>query len=294
LSDPSPIFTIDRSLFAEKFPAKPFAVRHSLAGHPLFELERLVELSRRLPASDVESNAGSVAVNQDPTATPATGLSIDETIIRIRECGAWLVLKLVEQDPEYRALLDRCLDEIAGYSKLSTTMKREAFIFVSSPRSVTPYHIDPEHNFLLQIHGRKTVNIFDPTDPELVSDQQIEGLFLGAHRNIEYRPSMQQKAWTYSMGPGEAAHFPVVAPHWIQNEDEVSVSFSITFRSELSERMTRVHQLNARLRKLGLAPARVGAHPAMDSVKDVVYRAVRKVGGLVGAGEEETRRAYTS
>jgi len=291
LSDP--IFTIDRSLFAEKFPAKPFALKHSLAGHPLFELERLVQLSRRLPPSDVESNAGSVGVNQDPASTPSTGLSIDETILRIRECGAWLVLKLVEQDPEYRALLDRCLDEIAQYSPLSTTMKREAFIFVSSPRSVTPYHIDPEHNFLLQIHGKKTVNIFDPTDPELVTDLQIEGLFLGAHRNIEYRPSMQQKAWTCTMGPGDASHFPVVAPHWIQNEDEVSVSFSITFRSEISERMTRVHQLNARLRKLGLAPARVGAHPAIDSVKDVVYRAVRKVGGFGGGSEEETRRAYT-
>ncbi len=44
LSDP--IFTIDRSLFAAKFPAKPFVVKHSLAGHPLFELERLVRLSR--------------------------------------------------------------------------------------------------------------------------------------------------------------------------------------------------------------------------------------------------------
>lgn len=289
-----PIFTIDRSLFAATFPAKPFVVKHSLAGHPLFELDRLVQLSRQLPPADVESNAGSVGVNQDPAATPATGLTIDETILRIRECGAWLVLKLVEQDPEYRELLDRCLDEIARYSPLSTTMKREAFIFVSSPKSVTPYHIDPEHNFLLQIHGRKTVNIFDAADPELISEQQKEGLFCGAHRNIEYRPSMQERAWTCTMEPGDATHFPVVAPHWIQNEDDVSVSFSITFRSPISERMSRLHQLNARLRKLGLSPTRVGAHPAIDSVKDVAYRALRKVGGLGGDRGEETRRAYTA
>ncbi len=139
------------------------------------------------------------------------------------------------------------------------------------------------------------MNIFDPADPELISEQQKEGLFCGAHRNIEYRPSMQERAWSCTMEPGDAAHFPVVAPHWIQNQDDVSVSFSITFRSPVSERMSRLHQLNARLReKLGLSPAGVGAHPTIDSVKDVVYRAVRKAGGLVGDRGEETRRAYTS
>ena len=32
---------------------------------------------------------------------------------------------------------------------------REAFIFISSPNTVTPYHMDPEYNFLLQIRGTK-------------------------------------------------------------------------------------------------------------------------------------------
>jgi cytochrome P450 len=29
--------------------------------------------------------------------------------------------------------------------------QREGFIFISSPGAVTPFHLDPEHNFLLQI-----------------------------------------------------------------------------------------------------------------------------------------------
>ena len=89
------------------------------------------------------------------------------------------------------------------------------------------------------------------------------------------------------MRAGDGVHVPVTAPHWVKNGPEVSVSFSITFRSPISERMTRLHQLNARLRKLGLSPARVGAHPTIDSVKDVVYRAVRKAGGLVGDRGED-------
>ena len=44
----------------------------------------------------------------------------------------------------------------------------EGFIFVSSPGSVTPYHIDPERNFLLQVRGNKTMHMFDGSDRSLL------------------------------------------------------------------------------------------------------------------------------
>ena len=71
---------------------------------------------------------------------------------RIAECGSWMVLKRVEQDPEYAALLDRCLDGVAAQAGVSLPrmLRREGFIFLSSPSAVTPFHLDPEHNFLLQ------------------------------------------------------------------------------------------------------------------------------------------------
>ena len=132
--------------FVEKFNRRPFMIGHELCDHPLFQLERLMELSQRLPEASVEYNAGDLPVSQDPTRTPRNGLSIPETIARIRENKSWLVLKNVEQDDQYGTLLNRCLDQMETITRqIAPGMKkREGFIFISSPESITPYHIDPE------------------------------------------------------------------------------------------------------------------------------------------------------
>src|SRR5687767_4054170 len=94
------------SAFREHSGQRPFLVRHNLAQHELFTLPRLIELSRRLPASSVEYNAGDIPVSIDPAQTPRTGLSVEETLRRIAECRSWMVLKYVEQDPAYCDLLE--------------------------------------------------------------------------------------------------------------------------------------------------------------------------------------------
>ena len=113
-----------------------------------------------------EYNAGTLPVNQDQRLTPRNGLSVDETIRRIEECKSWMVLKHVENDPTYRELLYDCLAEVKPLSERIVPGMREAYayIFLTSPGSVTPYHMDPEHNFLLQIRGSKTVHLFDGRD----------------------------------------------------------------------------------------------------------------------------------
>ncbi|HVP06473.1 MAG TPA: hypothetical protein VMS71_01425, partial [Candidatus Acidoferrum sp.] len=142
----------DRAIFDSFYPFKPFVMRHRLVDHPLFALPRLVQLSKTLPAANVEYNAGEVQVNQDPTSTPRTGLSMAETIQRIEQAHSWMVLKYVETDPEYRDLLYSCLDEARMLAEVHTpgAFQYEGFIFITSPKAVTPYHMDPEHNFLLQ------------------------------------------------------------------------------------------------------------------------------------------------
>ena len=73
--NPAPLVEVDRQVFAAYFNRKPFRVRHSLPGHPLFELPRLLELARALPERFVEYNAGAVPVGVRPEETPRTGLS---------------------------------------------------------------------------------------------------------------------------------------------------------------------------------------------------------------------------
>ena len=265
---------IDRDRFNAHFARTPFLVPHRLARHTLFALPCLVELSKRLPASQVEYNAGEVPVGLDPARTPRNGLSPEETIRRIAECRSWLVLKHVEHDPSYRLLLDHCLAGVRGASARLTAGMRDphAFIFVSSPGAVTPYHMDPEENFLLQIRGSKAISVFDPADRRVVSEPDIERFMSGAHRNLAWRDEFQDRARAFNLAPGQALHIPFAAPHWVQNGPEVSISFSITFNTRASMRTWHAHRLNARLRRWGVAPVPVGRSALRDGVKQLVSR----------------------
>jgi Cupin superfamily protein len=271
------VVALESPRFLTELNLRPFPVRHALAGHPAFRIERLIDLARRLPAHQVEYNAGDLPITQDPRRTPRTGLSVEETIQRIAECRSWMVLKRVEADAEYQRVLDECLDQLAPLAPEMRT--RRAFIFLSSPGSVTPYHIDHEYNFLLQIHGRKSISIFDRS---AVTEEELERFYRGEHRNLVFADHRANGVQTFELGPGDGVHVPVNAPHYVRNGSEVSISFSITFRTPEGDRRGAVYAVNDRLRRLGLAPRAVGTAPLVDRAKylgfSLYQRARRRLG----------------
>ncbi|MGL4551121.1 MAG: transcription factor [Gemmataceae bacterium] len=273
------LLRIDRATFDPQFGRRPFAVGHHLADHPLFRLDRILLLARSLPEDRVEYNAGELPVGIDGSLTPRNGLSIEETVRRIEACRSWMVLKNVERDPEYAALLGACLEEVAatGHPAAQDMVHREAFLFLSSPGSVTPYHIDPEQNFLLQIRGKKFITVFDGEDRSLLTDPELEKFYQGAHRNLVYKDEFGPKGTTFEMDPGDGVHVPVTAPHWVKNGPDVSVSFSITFQNRASERRGIIYRVNGLLRGRGLTPPPVGASPWRDGLKSLGYRVVRRL-----------------
>ncbi|QDV25634.1 cupin-like domain-containing protein [Aureliella helgolandensis] len=276
--------SLDAREFTAKFNRQPFTIGHQLVDHPLFDLQRLVELSQFLPPNSVEYNSGDLPVTQDPDLTPRNGLAIDETIRRIEECQSWMVLKNVEQDPEFRDILYDCLDEIREIVEpIAPGMRvREGFIFVSSAGSVTPFHIDPENNFLLQIRGHKQVQLFDVEDRSVMSEEQLEKFFTGAHRNIPFLPEYEAKGHWFELQPGEGLHFPVAAPHWVKNGSQVSISFSITFQTDSSQRRQSLHRWNNGMRRMGIPPSPVGARPWSDEVKYAGIRGCRVAKRILG------------
>ena len=286
------LLIMSRGTFCTHFGKVPFLVRHRLAAHELFSLPRLVELSKRLPASQVEYNAGEVPVGLDPARTPRNGLSPEETIRRIEECRSWLVLKNVQCDPAYRLLLEDCLAEVRAASPPLTRGMCEprAFIFVSSPGAVTPYHMDPEENFLLQIRGSKTMSVFDLADRSIVSEPQIERFFSGAHRNLAWRDDYQREAQLFDLEPGLALHVPFAAPHWVQNGPAVSISFSITFNTKASLRTLHVHRFNGQLRRWGVQPTPAGRSALRDGLKQFVARAGARATRVLGWRERALHR----
>jgi hypothetical protein len=266
---------VDPRRFADHFGRRAFELGHALADHPLFRLERLVELAAELPAERIEYNPGDLEVNQDAARVRPGELSVAETIRRIETCGSWMVLKHVQRDPDFGALLDDCLDELAArVEPLSGRIFRPiAFLFVSSPRAITPFHVDPENNFLLQVRGTKFMRVFDPADRELVTDAALERIFAGGQRNLVLDGDLAARGETFRLDPGCGVHVPVHAPHYVRNGDDVSVSFSVTFDTYASDRRKAVYWSNHKLRSLGLAPRPPGART--DPLKHGVYRGLR-------------------
>ena len=270
------LLDIDAETFRGCFARKPFAIGHGLSNHPLFEIPRLMQLCRSLPESSVEYNAGNIPLSVAPEKTPRNGLSAEETIVRIAECQSWMVLRCVEQDPEYRALLHRCLAEVARHSEvLSRGMFLEqGFIFLSSPGSVTPFHLDPEENFLLQIRGSKRVEVFDGHDRSILSEEELEQLYYWNHRNLAHKN--RGRAWTFDLVPGRGMHIPLTAPHYVLNGPQVSISFSITFRTLDVKRRRMVHICNAFLRQRGFRPTPAGTRPWLDFLKYAGFGSVQR------------------
>jgi len=266
---------IKKGSVGDEMPTKAFRLRHELASHPLFTLERLAKLAAFLPKEQVEFN-GPVSPNQDPRLTPSNGLSAEETVRRIEECQSWMVLQNVQDDPEYKALMDACLDEVAEQTGgvMGGALRRQAFIFVTSPNNVTPFHADPEHNFLIQIRGTKRMSLFDPKDRTIVSDEDSE-LHPGKHRNLQYEESFESRGIQQFLAPGDSIYVPIFAPHWVQNGPEVSVSFSVTWHTEHSDWLVKLSYMNAALRKFGFPQAQEGMHPAWDKAKVMAYNVMR-------------------
>jgi Cupin-like domain len=264
------------------YPEQRLHLSHSLLSHPLLTLDALVGLASALPADSVEYNSGKLPIGIDPADVPSPTLSPAETIRSIEENGSWMVLKRIEQHPDYARFLEETLAEIEPMvrEKTGAMLGREGFIFVSSPGSVTPFHFDPEHNILLQVRGSKTMSLFPADDESIISAQAVEAFHFGKHhRNQPWQDGFTDKGQAITLVPGEAIYVPVKAPHWVQNGPEVSISLSITWRSEWSYEEADARGFNHLLRKAGLNPSAPARFPKRNRAKSLAFRVVRKLSG---------------
>jgi quercetin dioxygenase-like cupin family protein len=276
----------DTAPFACAYPEASAELRHRLAGHPLFTLAALKALALRLPVSDMLGCRGDVPVNAGAAGAPPTGRSVAETIDTIGRCGSWVVMKRVEQDAAYGALLETLLAEIAPEVRSLTgpMLRREAFVFVSSPGATTPFHFDPEHNILMQLQGTKTVTVLPPGDERIAPGPAHEAYHLDGSYGLEWRDELAPLARSVTMAPGDALYIPVKAPHWVLNGADVSVSLSITWRSGWSLRENDAHGCNRILRRIGFNPRPPRRFPADNRAKALAFQCIRKARHLVGAG----------
>ncbi len=177
-----------------------------------------------------------------------------DVIRNLRDANAWLTLLNIEGDPVYAELMNTMLDQLEPgmLARQGKMRNRVAFIFVSSPNSVTPVHFDIEHSLLMQVDGAKTVSIGE-FGSEPVRRHEIERYWDGSHGRIEDLP---QELATFPLTPGRAVYLPPGVPHWVHNGPEVSVSVTLTYFTAATVRKNRIEDFNSRLRRMHLHPPR--------------------------------------
>jgi hypothetical protein len=269
----------NRQLFAANYPEIPHKLSHALGEHALLTIEALAQLGEALPGTSVEYNRGDLPVGIDPALVPANGLSIGDTIRMVETSGSWAVLKNIEQNAEYEALLLGLLGELKPHieAKTGRMLRPQGYIFVSSPGAVTPYHFDPEHNILLQLRGSKTMTQFPAGDARYAPDQTHEGYHTGGHRNLVWGDELANGGTEWPLSRGEALFVPVMAPHHVKNGPAVSISLSITWRSDWSFTEADARAFNGVLRKIGMQPRAPGRFPVQNTAKALAWRALRKL-----------------
>lgn len=265
------------------------ALHHNMHEHPLFQMHELAKLAKELvPFSQCRFMRHDV--------TPASkiahdslhpdGRSIDECFERIEELNAWLALYNIEVIPRYQALLDEIVDTMRAQIEREQPgiFRVNGFVFITVPPSVTPFHIDRENNLWLQLHGRKTLNVWDHRDRSIVPAEAVED-FIVTHslRKVRFKEEFRPLSHEFNAHPGDGVYFPSTSPHmtnsntaWTSPGDRVSISVGVTFYTSATRKAARVHQVNRFLRRCGLSPAYPGDSPALDALK-------APVGRLVGA-----------
>ena len=278
----------------EKFNRRSFEVAHRLSSHPLFQLPKLLELAERTVKSrpdDLYYDMGQIRTGQRWDQIPEAKFSAVEAMQQLESADAWFLFRHTQRDPEYKELFDRGLKEIkefAGDDVDSQIRQEDILIFVTSPKRVTPYHIDRECNFLLQIRGTKTIHVFDRDDRDLLPEQEIERFWAVDNNAPVFRPEYQDRAVSYRMMPGTGVHIPVNFPHWVQNDDNISVSLSVNFQF-LDSMRANVYRSNYYLRKLGMTPSRPGLHNTRDAAKSFAMSCALAARRLIRGGHRGDR-----
>ena len=273
-------------------------IQHNFHHHPLFQLDQLEALAHRLlpnkqcrfitPGATQRSEFRHHAQSPD-------GKDLSEVFLNIATPGSWIALYNAETDPAYAALVQEALESVKGVIERDQThyFSPQLFIFISAPPSVTPFHIDRENNFWLQIRGRKIMSVWDHQDRTIIPANTVEDFIVDRSLSeVRLNDQIEQKKQEWEFSAGDGVYFPSTSPHatrtlaeWSNSDDAVSVSAGIVFYTDTTRQHAYIHACNRSLRKLGVSPRFPGAS-RLDPLK-------RQLGKLVVAAKRSLRGYQT-
>jgi CelD/BcsL family acetyltransferase involved in cellulose biosynthesis len=261
---------VDPGALGACFGREPVLVEHTLVDHPLLSQGELARLADELPDSLIEISRGEAPELAPDGSALRIARDAATTVRELATNGCRISLRFIERSPRYRDLVDKVLDDAEPIVRAidGSTTQRRGFVFMGSGRSTTPAHGDPEHNFLLQCRGTKTVFLGRFPDPS-VMQKEMERQHAGGHRNIARLPD---DVFSFELTPGMGLYIPPELAHWVRSGDGMAWSLSLTFYTANAERAELVHGFNRQLRRLGVGPLPPGWSPTRDRAKALAMR----------------------
>jgi hypothetical protein len=261
--------TIGQIPFDDAFPGRAVGFVHDLHLDDRLTLASVADLADRLPRRSVIADTAAQPLLAPQGGPPRGALARPGDVIRdLHKANAWLTLLNVEADPGMAELMNTQLDQlesgmIAKHGKRVKMRKRVAFVFVSSPNSVTPVHFDIEHSLLMQVGGSKTVSI-GRFDSDADRRHEIDRYWDGSHGRIETLPPEEA---VYTVTPGRAVYIPPGTPHWVHNGPDISLSVTLTYFTAATVRENRIEDFNSHLRQRHMKPREPGRSATVDTAK---------------------------
>ncbi|MBL8566712.1 MAG: cupin-like domain-containing protein [Hyphomicrobiaceae bacterium] len=258
-------------------------IGHRLHEDPLFSLDALADLIDRYPREHYALvHMGAQKERRLWREGEINGVPGRAVVEAIAQGRMWLNLRNVSMvDPRYREVLDRIFEEVRHNVPGYETYARTCGILISSPNAQVYYHMDLPGQSLWQMHGRKRVYLYPDRAPFLSAEQLERIALYEVEVDIPYEPWYDQHATVFEIGGGEMLHWPLNAPHRVENLDCLNVSMTTEYWTDHIRRRQMLNMANGILRHtLGVAPSSAATSGPGFWAKAALQAGVRRSGLL--------------
>ncbi len=235
----------------------PLRLNHTVHERPMFTDEGLADIVDRLPDEliSIVTMGDDQRGRRDWSYCKRNGLSGAALIESVKQGRIWInIIRIEKALPEFRDLLEEIYDAIEEKAPGLGVYSKSVGLLISSPNARVYYHADVPGQSLWQLRGEKRVFIYPDRAPFL-RDSDIENVIRGVtEEEIHYEPWFDDYARVIDLKPGEMLHWPLNAPHRVDNMDCMNVSITTEHWTPVIRRNFAMRYGNGVLRQFGWTP----------------------------------------
>jgi hypothetical protein len=256
------VFTTWEDSFATRWNKEPIKIGHELQKSPLFTMDGLADLIDRYPREHYALvYMGAQGERRFWREGDLGGMRGKDVIRHIESGRMWLNLRNVMRvDPRYMSICEGIFADMEARVPGLDTFNHGLGILISSPKApfLTPRQLEDIALFQVEV-------------------------------DMAYDPAYDASAQVHDLKAGEMLHWPLNAPHRVENHDCLNVSMTIEYWTEEIRRKQMVNLANGILRhKIGVDPKSRSTEGVGFYAKAILQKALRDTQWV--KGERKARR----